>query len=53
MVERCSRDLALKTLSCVSHFMALEGQQVDRDLENRVRTYTDTALRDRDLRETA
>jgi hypothetical protein len=33
--------------------MALEDQQVDRDLEKRIRTYVETALRDRDLWESA
>ena len=49
MVERRARDLALKALGRVSHSMALEDQQVDRDFEKRVQTYIDTALRDRDL----
>lgn len=52
-VERRARGLALKALHRVSHSMALEDQQIDRDLERRVRTYIDTALRDRDLWETA
>lgn len=53
MVEQRARALALKALGRVSHSMALEDQQVDRDLERRVQTYIDTALRDRDLWETA
>lgn len=53
MVERRARDLALKALNRVSHSMALEDQQVDRDFERRVQTYIDTALRDRDLWERA
>lgn len=53
MVERRARDLAFKALSRVSHSMALEDQQVDRDFEKRVQTYIDTALRDRDLWERA
>jgi predicted DNA-binding mobile mystery protein A len=53
MVERRARELALKALQRVSHSMALEDQQVDRDLEKRVQTYIDTALRDRDLWERA
>ena len=53
MVEHRARDLALMALSRVSHSMALEDQLVDRDLEKRVQTYIDTALRDRDLWEAA
>ncbi|MGE8134117.1 mobile mystery protein A [Novosphingobium subterraneum] len=53
MVEGRARELALAALQRVSHSMALEDQQVDRDLEKRVRTYIDTALRDRDLWESA
>jgi predicted DNA-binding mobile mystery protein A len=49
MVDRRARELALRALRRVSHSMALEDQQVDRDLEKRVQTYIDTALRDRDL----
>ena len=49
MVDRRARELALRALQRVSHSMALEDQQVDRDLEKRVQTYIDTALRDRDL----
>lgn len=49
MVDNRARELALQTLRRVSHSMALEDQQVDRDLEKRVQTYIETALRDRDL----
>lgn len=49
MVEHRARKLALEALNRVSHSMALEDQQVDRDFERRVQTYIDTALRDRDL----
>lgn len=49
MVDHRARDIALQALRRVSHSMALEDQQVDRDLEKRVQTYIDTALRDRDL----
>lgn len=49
MVDHRARDIALRALRRVSHSMALEDQQVDRDLEKRVQTYIDTALRDRDL----
>lgn len=53
MVERRAREIALQALRRVSHSMALEDQQVDRDLEKRIQTYIDTALRDRDLWESA
>ncbi len=53
MVDRRARELALRALRRVSHSMALEDQQVDRDLEKRIQTYIDTALRDRDLWESA
>jgi predicted DNA-binding mobile mystery protein A len=49
MVDRRAREIALRTLRRVSHSMALEDQQVDRDLEKRVQTYIEMALRDRDL----
>jgi len=49
MVDRRAREIALRALRRVSHSMALEDQQVDRDLEKRVQTYIETALRDRDL----
>lgn len=49
MVDRRAREMALRALWRVSHSMALEDQQVDRDLEKRVQTYIETALRDRDL----
>lgn len=53
MVDRRVRELALQALKRVSHSMALEDQAADRDLEKRVQTYIDTALRDRDLWESA
>ncbi|MFO1255421.1 MAG: mobile mystery protein A [Sphingomonadaceae bacterium] len=53
MVENRARELALTALQRVSHSMALEDQQVDRDFEKRIQTYIDTALRDRDLWESA
>lgn len=53
MVDRRARELAVRALRRVSHSMALEDQQVDRDLEKRIQTYIDTALRDRDLWESA
>lgn len=49
MVDRRAREIALRALGRVSHSMALEDQQVDRDLDKRIRTYIETALRDRDL----
>ena len=49
MVDSRARALALQALQRVSHSMALEDQQIDRDLEKRVQTYIETALRDRDL----
>lgn len=52
MVDQRAREIALKALGRVSHSMALEDQQVDRDLEKRIQTYVETALRDRDLWET-
>lgn len=53
MVDRRAREIALRALGRVSHSMALEDQQVDRDLEKRIRAYIETALRDRDLWESA
>jgi predicted DNA-binding mobile mystery protein A len=52
MVNRRAREIALRALSRVSHSMALEDQQVDRDMETRIQTYIETALRNRDLWET-
>ena len=49
MVNRRARETALRALGRVSHSMALEDQQVDRDLEQRIQTYIETALRDRNL----
>lgn len=49
MVDRRAREIALRALGRVSHSMALEDQQVDRDLDKRIQTYIETALRDRDL----
>lgn len=53
MVDRRAREIAMRALGRVSHSMALEDQQVDRDLEQRVQTYIEAALRDRDLWESA
>ena len=49
MVNRRAREIARRALQRVSHSMALEDQQVDRDMELRIQTYIETALRDRDL----
>ena len=49
MVNRRAREIAQRALQRVSHSMALEDQQVDRDMELRIQTYIETALRDRDL----
>ena len=49
MVDRRAGELAARALQRVSHSMALEDQQVDLDLEKRVQTYIETALRDRNL----
>ena len=49
MVNRRARQIARRALQRVSHSMALEDQQVDRDMELRIQTYIETALRDRDL----
>ena len=53
MVDRRARELALRALRRVSRSMALEDQQVDRDLDKRVQTYIEAALRDRGLWESA
>lgn len=49
MVNSRAREIARRALQRVSHSMALEDQQVDRDMELRIQTYIETALRDRDL----
>jgi len=49
-VEARARKLAQRELSRVSQSMALEDQAVhDADIEQRIRTYIEQALRDRDL----
>ncbi|HVI06036.1 MAG TPA: mobile mystery protein A [Sphingomicrobium sp.] len=53
MVDRRAGELAARSLQRVSHSMALEDQQVDLDLEERVQTYIETALRDRNLWQSA
>lgn len=49
MVEQRARALALEALGRVSHSMALEDQQVDRDLEERISSFIANGLRERDL----
>lgn len=49
MVDLRAREIALRALGRVSHSMALEDQQVDRDLEARVQRYIAGAITDRNL----
>jgi predicted DNA-binding mobile mystery protein A len=49
MVERRARDIAMRAIGRVSHSMALEDQQVDRDLESRIQRYIANAVTDRNL----
>lgn len=49
IVDRRAREIALRALGRVSHSMALEDQQVDRDLEARIQRYITKAVTDRDL----
>lgn len=49
MVEDRARNRAIRALNRVSHSMALEDQQVDRDFEKRVQRYIDKAIDDRSL----
>jgi predicted DNA-binding mobile mystery protein A len=49
MVDRRAREIALNALGRVSHSMALEDQQVDRDLEARVKRYIANAITERNL----
>lgn len=49
MVEDRARIRAIRALNRVSHSMALEDQQVDRDFEKRVQRYIDKAIDDRSL----
>jgi predicted DNA-binding mobile mystery protein A len=49
MVDRRAREIALRALGRVSHSMALEDQQVDRDLEERIQRYIASAVTDRNL----
>jgi predicted DNA-binding mobile mystery protein A len=53
MVDCRAREIAARALGRVSHSMALEDQQIDRDLERRIQNYIETAVRDRDLWESA
>ncbi len=49
MVDERAREIALRALGRVSHSMALEDQQVDRDLEARIQRYIANAVTDRNL----
>lgn len=49
MVDQRAREIALRALGRVSHSMALEDQQVDRDLEARIQRYIASAITDRNL----
>jgi predicted DNA-binding mobile mystery protein A len=49
MVEKRARDIAMRAIGRVSHSMALEDQQVDRDLEARIQRYIANAVTDRNL----
>jgi predicted DNA-binding mobile mystery protein A len=49
MVDNRGREIALRALGRVSHSMALEDQEVDRDLESRVRRYIAGAITARNL----
>jgi len=49
MVDRRAREIALQALGRVSHSMALEDQQVDRDFEVRVQRYIASAITERNL----
>lgn len=48
-VDSRARDIASRALGRVSHSMALENQQVDRDLEARIQRYITNAVTDRNL----
>lgn len=49
MVDQRAKEVALRALGRVSHSMALEDQQVDRDLEARIQRYIANAVTDRNL----
>lgn len=49
MVDQRAREIALRALGRVSHSMALEDQEVDRDLEARIQRYIANAVTDRNL----
>ena len=49
IVDQRAREIALRALGRVSHSMALEDQQVDRDLEARIQRYIANAITDRNL----
>jgi predicted DNA-binding mobile mystery protein A len=49
MVDQRAREIALRALGRVSHSMALEDQEVNRDLEGRIQRYIASAVTDRNL----
>lgn len=49
MVDNRAREIAMQALARVSHSMALEDQEVDRDLEARIQRYIATAITERNL----
>jgi predicted DNA-binding mobile mystery protein A len=49
MVDQRAREIALRALGRVSHSMALEDQEVNRDLEARIQRYIASAITDRNL----
>lgn len=49
MVDQRAREIALRALGRVSHSMALENQEVNRDLEARIQRYIASAVTDRNL----
>jgi predicted DNA-binding mobile mystery protein A len=49
MVDQRAREIALRAIGRVSHSMALEDQQVDRDLEARIQRYIANAVTERNL----
>lgn len=49
MVDQRAREIALRALDRVSHSMALEDQEVDRDLEGRIQRYIASTVTDRNL----
>jgi predicted DNA-binding mobile mystery protein A len=49
MIDERAREIALRALGRVSHSMALEDQEVNRDLETRIQRYIASAVTDRNL----